>query len=663
MRNIPEDDEYSEAAEKAISFKREAVGYIEDELHQGYGLEQIRKELLDEGYPEELIESAVKQVERENEVSQKDREKTAEKSDDSHMKRRFHLPVMAIAGVIVLALLVMMITGEGEKSKELPERTDALLYEDLGISMDHSIAGSEQTYSRDEMVDQRRARAFTEQHKDNRLLANLKVSDAVKGFDKRATAFSIVKAGVEERTLVEIRFQALKDAEKLKIIESIPKSTATHEEILLTKGGIIAEKDPVLIFTFDNVKRGDVLKALYVIKKRASDPDSLTFAAEQKKTRPAPEQDTVCGDGKCVVGESYVTCCTDCGCLPRFRCENNRCVAEPKDKCSTDLECEDGDVSTKDTCEGTPKECVHSPITGCADADMYCPEGCTYEQDNDCEPPAEEEEAEEAEITGEQESPQISQVTITPETADIGQEITVSAKVTDANGKDDIQRVWFEVLELAQTKGEIQDMNDKGDDGDPAAGDGTYTGKRKIAEYYLKGAYHLTIFAKDTAGNQKKYQKLFWVGEGPEEEGETAEDMEDCGTDMDCFIEHAQDCSPARMTNTISITQEGMTETDVEDYEIRGEEQERCRLYIMTESIEVEFTDELRQQMLDEGYTQEDIDAEVQSINEEADLYEGDSGECLFTLPDLTAMLERWKQGDIYFSDFDVATCEGAYFS
>lgn len=659
---IPDDNDNPEAAVKALDFRKEAVGYIEDELHQGYGLDQIKKELLEEGYPEELIGSVVKQVQEDNKVSQKDKEKVVDKSDESHMKRRFYLPLLAIAGVIILVMLLMFLIGSGEEEKLAVEKVDALLYEDLGVTMDYRIAGSQQTYSRDEIVDSRRAEGLLTASKDNNLMSNLKLSDAVKGFNKRSTAFNLIKAGVEERTLVEIRFQSLKDLDTLKIVESIPKSTATYEDILLTQGGVMAEKDPVILFTFNDVKQGDVLKAVYVIKKKVSNPESLTFAAEEKEQRQVLKQDLQCGDGKCVVGESYVTCCTDCGCLPKFKCESNRCVAEPKDHCKDDWDCDDGDVSTRDSCEGSPKDCVHSVITGCEDADLYCPPGCDYDTDNDCEPPsAEEVGEEEAVITGPQESPRISEVSIKPETADIGKEITITAKVTDANGKEDIQRVWFEVLELVQTKGEQGEMNDDGEDGDATAGDGIYTGKRAIAEYYLKGSYHLTVFAKDSAGNQKKFQKMFWVGEGPEE-GYEAE-MTDCGTDLDCFIDAAGECSPAKVTNTITLSQEGMTETDIEHYEIRGNESEKCRFHIQTESIEVAFTEEMIQQMLDEGYTQADIYAEIASINEEADHYEGDEGECLFDINDLVAMLNRWKQEDIYSSDFDVATCEGAYFS
>ncbi|HII71441.1 TPA: hypothetical protein HA265_01670, partial [Candidatus Woesearchaeota archaeon] len=207
-----------------------------------------------------------------------------------------------------------------------------------------------------------------------------------------------------------------------------------------------------------------------------------------------------------------------CGCPADFICENNICIGAEKDECSGNADCDDDDVSTSDTCSGTPKKCEHAPITDCVSGDDYCPPGCTYVNDGDCEQIIEAEEQAEEEIdvsglniTGDQESPDIYDITITPVNVTIGEEMLVEARVIDANGKDDIARVWFEILELAQSHGEIEDMNDAGADGDGAAGDDVYTALRIIDQYYLEGYYHLTVFAQDHAGNKKKSQTMFRV--------------------------------------------------------------------------------------------------------------------------------------------------------
>jgi len=415
-----------------------------------------------------------------------------------------------------MVLFMFVKLGE-EEAKELPEKIDIFLYDNLGIVPgQHKIASSTQTYSRDELLDRTKARLTLDQEKGNPLLANLKVSEAVQGFQKRATVFEVIGGGrgVQKKTLVEIRFQADRDVDALKIIESVPKTTAVSDDIQLTQGGVMAKKDPIIMFTFKDVKQGTALKAVYVINKELSAPDTLTFAAEESAAQARPVAQKVCGDGRCVEGESYLSCCQDCGCLPGFSCESNACVPAEKDQCSTDTDCDDSDASTRDTCSGMPKTCSYNQLTECVNDDDYCTPGCSFDQDNNCATTTPEEpeiDVLELNITGEQESPKITFVRLTPENMTIGGEILVEAEVTDANGKDDIARVWFEVLELAQTHGESGDMNDAGRDGDKTADDDTYTATNPIEEFYLTGFYHITVFAQDHAGNKKKSQATFRV--------------------------------------------------------------------------------------------------------------------------------------------------------
>jgi hypothetical protein len=503
---------------KSLDFKQEVIGFIEDELAQGYGLEQIKHDLLAEGYPESVIGSAAAYVEKERKVSKRDKTKTKPKTEEHHVIRRFHLPVMGVVAMVFVLLVVFFFFGIGEEEeKEMPERIDVFLYDNLGLDIEkHTLAGSTQIYSRDELIQSSKAQALLKQNKANPLLASLRVSETVQGVQKRATVFNVLGGGkgLEQKTLVEIRFQAERDVDSLKIIESIPKTIAVSDEIALTQGGVVAEKDPILLFTFNDVEAGNALKAVYVINKEIKEIDTMTFAAEEVEVVKKPAEPRVCGDGKCVEGENYMICCEDCGCLPGFVCEKNQCVAAERDECRTDADCNDEDVSTEDSCTGRPKTCQNIAIIECLNDDGYCPQGCVFDSDNDCEEPEEVDEGEidisGLNITGEQESPNIYDIKILPANVTIGEEMVVSATIIDANGKDDIARVWFEILELAHSHGEVQDMNDAGDD--------VYTATREIAEYYLEGFYHLTVFAQDHAGNRKKMQSTFRVLEPVEEE-------------------------------------------------------------------------------------------------------------------------------------------------
>lgn len=61
------------------------------------------------------------------------------------------------------------------------------------------------------------------------------------------------------------------------------------------------------------------------------------------------------------------------------------CVETVKDECSADTDCNDGEISTQDKCEGTPKKCSNVPITSCVTGDDYCPQNCDFVNDEDCE--------------------------------------------------------------------------------------------------------------------------------------------------------------------------------------------------------------------------------------------------------------------------------------
>ncbi|MFC1741330.1 hypothetical protein ACFL3V_02235 [Nanoarchaeota archaeon] len=504
-----------------ISFKEEAIGYIDDELAQGYGLDQIKEGLVDEGYPPEVIDFAVKYVEKEHKVSEKDKKKEIPKTAESHMARHFHVPVMGIAG-LVLALVVVFflfgIGGDGEV-KELPEKIDVFLYENLGLRPESAqIKGSDQLFSRSEKVDTRKATAFLEEQKASAVLGNLILSKTVSGFKKRATVFNIIDGGAKKKTLIEIRFQADRDSVLLKIIEVLPEDLM--KDVELTQAGV--KSGPALMFTLRNVRAGEAQKVVYVVNKEISELETMTFPAVEVRGVAKPTQAAVCGDGVCVPGESYQVCCMDCGCPSGFVCEKNVCASPVRDECQQDTDCDDYDVSTKDTCTGVPRTCHNTAITSCSGGDGYCPPSCSYDTDADCPEQVVEEVPEETvditglNITGPQESPKINQIKITPTNVSIGDEIVIEARVIDDNGKDDIERVWYEVLELAQSHGEIGDMNDIGEDGDRAADDNYYTTTAMIGEHYLAGYYHMVVFAQDLHGNKKKIQKVYQVSNAAE---------------------------------------------------------------------------------------------------------------------------------------------------
>jgi uncharacterized protein YpmB len=124
----------------------------------------------------------------------------------------------------------------------------------------------------------------------------------------------------------------------------------------------------------------------------------------------------------------------------------------------------------------------------------------------------------------------------------------------------------------------------------------------------------------------------------------------DCGTNLDCFISASQNCSPARVNYTMTLSLFGVNETTTSHLEIRGIESGKCNFYIRTEKIDLVFPPNIPQA----------------TVDQQKELYkqlEGRDGTCKFNISDLASMLNRLKVGHFSTTDFSVADCTGNYFS
>ena len=142
----------------------------------------------------------------------------------------------------------------------------------------------------------------------------------------------------------------------------------------------------------------------------------------------------------------------------------------------------------------------------------------------------------------------------------------------------------------------------------------------------------------------------------------TEDDIADCKTDFDCFIKASKGCNQAKMTHTSTVNIFGMIQTTTSFFEIKGIEEDKCIFYIRNEKNDLKFSDEIIQQMLANGITQEQIQEQEQEANKNADLAEGIDGTCRFNTNDLTLTLNKWKMGEFSTDDYSIAECSGKMF-
>jgi hypothetical protein len=132
-----------------------------------------------------------------------------------------------------------------------------------------------------------------------------------------------------------------------------------------------------------------------------------------------------------------------------------------------------------------------------------------------------------------------------------------------------------------------------------------------------------------------------------------ASGMKDCGADMECLVTASKTCEPTSVDITITIDFTPVfpfTQKTDSHMEIQGLEGGLCKFYLRTDGIELIFEPEVPQEQVDESQAM-------------AQKLVGRDGTCLFTIPELTALLTRWANGSSSTEDFDGAECTGSYFS
>jgi len=126
-------------------------------------------------------------------------------------------------------------------------------------------------------------------------------------------------------------------------------------------------------------------------------------------------EETICDDCQYFDNGSCFDygCCTNRDCNDNDNETNDVCVNRGTlnatcrnifigmDECGEDIDCDDGNDATEDSCSGVPKTCSNTLPGECESGDNYCPEACTYYQpgayplvfDEDCGIPDQENEA------------------------------------------------------------------------------------------------------------------------------------------------------------------------------------------------------------------------------------------------------------------------------
>lgn len=133
----------------------------------------------------------------------------------------------------------------------------------------------------------------------------------------------------------------------------------------------------------------------------------------------------------------------------------------------------------------------------------------------------------------------------------------------------------------------------------------------------------------------------------------------DCGEDMQCFNEKAENCEPAKVLFNLELEMMGVAITSTSYQEILGEVDGLCEFKFRSEGVTVEFTQDMIDQLTATGMTQEQIDQQKATVEEQANQEEVDQI-CRVETAVLANTIGEWAEGSFTMDDWQALDCEDA---
>lgn len=94
--------------------------------------------------------------------------------------------------------------------------------------------------------------------------------------------------------------------------------------------------------------------------------------------------DSCSGTPKECKNNAVTSCSNNDGCCPANCSPQSDSDCTTLDECTTNSDCNDNDACSVDICGGSPKTCTNSELFSCVDNDGCCPDGCETFGDSDC---------------------------------------------------------------------------------------------------------------------------------------------------------------------------------------------------------------------------------------------------------------------------------------
>ncbi|MBT3985470.1 hypothetical protein HOD38_05280 [archaeon] len=350
-----------------------------------------------------------------------------------------------------------------------------------------------------------------------------------------------------------------------------------------------------------------------------------------------------CGNGILDVGEDEESCCLDAGCEGSDACENNVCILTEcgeyqelvGNEC-IDLECYvNSDCANDEFCDSNICE------------DLIC-DSCEYVSDHECEEYSccEDDECDDRD----DDTIDICEHTEEGDSYCLNTEIEYEC-TRDSHCDDDEECDHNECVELECTTD--SDCNDD----------------EECVSNECEEVSECSVATDCDQGYECSSEEC------------VAQSQTDCGDDWDCLLTQSESCSLASYDFFVVTDMFGVEQTTSSYYELQGYENGMCEFYVSYVDLQVEYSDEVMQNLIDGGMTMEEAQQQEDELNDLYDGLEGREGSCMFATDDLGNLIENWSNGQFsggvscslvdgewqdctYSGDWEVAEdCQGEYFN
>ncbi len=140
-----------------------------------------------------------------------------------------------------------------------------------------------------------------------------------------------------------------------------------------------------------------------------------------------------------------------------------------------------------------------------------------------------------------------------------------------------------------------------------------------------------------------------------------SEDEIECTT-LACFKDALEDCVYADFTWAVDTEDSENKITTTNYLRIKDEEDDECEVFIRTEEVKLRFTGDYKDELEDDGYSDDEIDDMEEDAEDDAKDVEDYTLTCFFEDTDEFAdILDDWDDGEYDIDDIE-SYCEGDYF-